>query len=157
MNDVFGTQIVFGLLFARQDSEEVFVSQERVSSFSEKGADLWGSPGNFRGSLENFRGSLGNFRGTFGLLLSSTVRELLGKSPGNLRVSSGNFRGSPGTSQKILCPQDTQARPCFTPHPQSCVYQAEPQFDDQFESEARWLRHLHFHRRKGLLEDACPS
>ena len=28
-----------------QLSEKVFVSQERVSGFPEKGADLWGSPG----------------------------------------------------------------------------------------------------------------
>ena len=66
-----------------------------------KGADLWGSPGNLRGSSWNFRGSLGNFRGTPGLLLSSTVRELPGKSPKNFRGSWGNFRGSPGTSQKL--------------------------------------------------------
>ena len=64
-------------------------------------ADLWGSPGNFRGSPGNFRGSLGNFQGTPGLLLSSTVRELPGKSPKNFRGSLGNFRGSPGTSQKL--------------------------------------------------------
>ena len=68
------------------ESEKVFVSQERVSGFPEKGADL-------RGSLGNFRGSLGNFRGASGLLLSSTVRELPGKS-------LKNFRGSPGTFQK---------------------------------------------------------
>ena len=65
------------------------MSQERVSGFPEKGADL-------RGSLGNFRGSLGNFRGTSGLLLSSTVRELPGKSPKNFRGSSGNFWGSLG-------------------------------------------------------------
>ena len=65
-----------------------------MSGFPEKGADLRGSPGNFRGSL-------GNFRGTPGLLLSSTVRELPGKSPKNFRGSLGNFRGSPGTSQKL--------------------------------------------------------
>ena len=63
------------------------MSQERVSGFPEKGADLRGSPGNFRGSLGSFRGSLGNFRGTSGLLLSSTVRELPGKSPKNFRSS----------------------------------------------------------------------
>ena len=54
-------------------------------------ADFRGSPGNFRGSPGNFRGSLGNFRGTPGLLLSSTVRELPGKSPTNFRGSLGNF------------------------------------------------------------------
>ena len=43
-------------------SEKVFVTQERVSGFPEKQADLRGSLGNFRG----------NFRGTSGLLLSST-------------------------------------------------------------------------------------
>ena len=68
-------------------SERVFESQERVSGFPEKGADL--------------RGSLGNFRGTSGMLFSSTVKELPGKSPKSFRGSSGNFRGSPGTSQKL--------------------------------------------------------
>ena len=82
-------------------SEEVFASQERVSGFPEKGADLRGSPGNLRGSSGNFRGSLGNFRGTPGVLLSYTVREPPGKSPKNFRGSLGNFRGSPGTSQKL--------------------------------------------------------
>ena len=77
------------------------MSQTSVSGFSENGADFRGSLGNLRGSLGNFRGSLGNFRGTPGLQLSSTVRELPGKSPKNLRGSSGNFRGSPGTSQKL--------------------------------------------------------
>ena len=47
------------------------------------------------GSLGNFRGSLGNFRGTSGLLSSSTVRELPGKSPKNFRGirmgKSGDF------------------------------------------------------------------
>ena len=32
----------------RHFSEKVFVSQERVSGFAEKGADLRGSPANFR-------------------------------------------------------------------------------------------------------------
>ena len=72
-----------------------------MSGFPEKGADLRGSPGTSGGSLGNFRGSLGNFRGTSGLLFSSTVRELPGKSPKNFRGSSGNFRGGPGTSQKL--------------------------------------------------------
>ena len=54
---------------------------------------MTGKSGNFRGSLGNFRGGLGNFRGTSGLLLTSTVRELPGKSPkkfrGSRRKSSG--------------------------------------------------------------------
>ena len=73
------------------------MSQERVSGFPEKGADLRGSPGNFQRSPGNFRGSLGNFWGTSGLLLLSTVRELPGKSPKNFRGSSGNFRGLSST------------------------------------------------------------
>ena len=60
-----------------------------------------GKSGNFRGSPGNFRWSLGNFRGTPGLLLSSTVRELPGKSPKNFRGSLGNFRGSVGPFQKL--------------------------------------------------------
>ena len=72
------------------------MSQERVSGFPEKVVDLRGLPGNFRGSPGNFQGILGNFRGSPGLLLSSTVRELLGKSPKNFRGSFGNFWGSSG-------------------------------------------------------------
>ena len=60
------------------------MSQERVSAFPEKGADLQGSVGNFWGSL-------GNFWGTSGLLLSSTARELPGKS----RKTSGELPGKP--------------------------------------------------------------
>ena len=72
-------------------SENVFVSQERVSGFPEKGADL-------RGSLGNLQGSLGNFRGTSGSLLSSTVRELpakAGKTSGEVRGTSGECRDFP--------------------------------------------------------------
>ena len=56
------------------------MSQERVSGFTEKGAE---PPGNLR------------------LLIGSTVRELPGKLPKNFRGSSGNFRGSPGISEKL--------------------------------------------------------
>ena len=45
----------------------------------------------------NFRGSLGNFRGTSGLLLSSTVRELPGKSP----KTSGEVRGTSGLAKFV--------------------------------------------------------
>ena len=69
------------------------MSQERVSGFPE-------SQGltrkNFQGSLGSLRRSLGNFWGTSGLLLSnlsSTVRELPGKSPGNFRGNSGEVQG----------------------------------------------------------------
>ena len=71
---------------------ESFCESGEVSGFPEKRADLRGSPGNFRGSPGNFRGGLGHFRGTSGLLLSSTVRELPGKSLKNFRGSLGKFR-----------------------------------------------------------------
>ena len=80
---------------------ESFCESEEGVRLPRETADLRGSPGNFPGSPGNFRGSLGNFRGTSGLLFSSTVRELPGKSPKNFRGSSGNFRGSPGTFQKL--------------------------------------------------------
>ena len=57
--------------------------QERASGFPEKWADLRAGLVNFQGSPGSFWRSLGSFRGTSGLLLSSTVRELPGKSPGN--------------------------------------------------------------------------
>ena len=88
-------------------SEKVLVSQERVSGFPEKGDDLRGSPGTSGEVWGHFRGSLGNFRGTSGLLSSSTVRELPGKSPktsGEVRGTSGEVRGLP------------EARGCLTPY-----------------------------------------
>ena len=39
--------------------EKGFVSQARVSGFPEKGADLQGSPGNFRGTSGEVRGTSG--------------------------------------------------------------------------------------------------
>ena len=59
------------------------MSQERVSGFPEKGADLRGSPGT--SGLGNFLGSLGNFRGNFGkavkLHSERTSREVAEKLP----------------------------------------------------------------------------
>ena len=72
------------------------MSQESVSGFPEQGDDLRGSLGNFSGSSGNSLESLRNFRRTSGLLLSSTVRELQGKSPKNFRGSSGELPGKPG-------------------------------------------------------------
>ena len=96
--------------------KKVLVSQERVSGFPEKGADLRGSPG----TSGEVRGTSGNFRGTSGLLLSSTVRELPGKSSKNFRGSSGNFRGSSGTSQKLGEPDSLPATR------QICLQQVSP-------------------------------
>ena len=56
-----------------------------MSGFPEKGADLLGSPGNFRGSP----GKSGKLPGISGLLLSSTVKEL----PGSRQGTSGEVRG----------------------------------------------------------------
>ena len=93
--------------------ESFYESREGVR-LPKTGADLRGSPGSFRGSPGNFRGSLGNFRGTSGLLFSSTVRELPGKSPktsgeggtsGEVRGlsrSSGEPDSFPATRQ--ICP-----------------------------------------------------
>ena len=83
-----------------QISESFCESGEGVRLPRERG---WppGKSRNFRGSLGNFRGSLGNFRGTSGLLLSSTVRELPGKSPktsGEVREPPGGVQGLPRSS-----------------------------------------------------------
>ena len=77
---------------------ESFCESEEGVRLPRERADLRGSPGNLRGSPGNFRGSLGNFRGTPGLLFSSTVRELPGKSPktsGEILGTSGEVRGLP--------------------------------------------------------------
>ena len=82
-------------------SEKVFVSQERASGFPEKGADLRGSPGTSGEVWGTSWRSLGNFWGTSGLLLSSAVRELPGKSPktsGEVWGTSGEVRGLPRSS-----------------------------------------------------------
>ena len=75
-------------------SENVFCESGGVSGFPEKGADLQGSPGNLRRSSGNFRVKFGKFQGTLTLLLSSTVRELSGKSPGNFQGLSGMIRAN---------------------------------------------------------------
>ena len=82
------------------NSEKVFVSQERVSGFPEKGADLRGSPG----TCGQVRGTSGEVCGNFQNLWIAvkfhserTSGEVAEKLPG----SSGNFRGSSGTSQKL--------------------------------------------------------
>ena len=57
--------------------------------------------GELPGKSGELPGKSGKLPGNLWLLLSSTVRELPGKSPKNFRGSSGNFRGSPGTFQKL--------------------------------------------------------
>ena len=82
------------------------MSQERVSGFPEKGLTSGEVP-ELPGKFGELRGSLGNFRGTSGLLLSSTVTELPGKSPktsGEVWGTSGDFpeaRGSLTPHQRL--------------------------------------------------------
>ena len=78
-----------------------FLRVRRGCQASQRKADLRGSPGNFRGSPGNFRGSLGNFRGTPGLLLSSTARELPGKSPKNLEKNNFERSSQRGGRQRV--------------------------------------------------------
>ena len=77
-----------------QVSEKVFVSQERVSGFPKKGADLRGSPGT-SGEVWGTSGEVWETSGGFHSERTS------GEVAENFRGSSGNFRGSPGTSQKL--------------------------------------------------------
>ena len=81
-------------------SEKVSVSQERVSGFPEKGADLRGSPGT-SGEVSGTSGEVSETSGE--PLVSGRFHSegIPGKLPKNFRGSSGNFRGSPGTSQKL--------------------------------------------------------
>ena len=67
-------------------SEKVFVSQERVSGFPEKGADL--------GSFPNFPGSLGELPGNLWIAVKFHSERTSGEVTEKLR-------GSPGTSQKL--------------------------------------------------------
>ena len=95
-HDTFAEASGSGSLEHSQHFRESFCESEEGVRLPRETADLRGSPGNFRGSPGNFRGSLGNFRGTSGLLFSSTVRGLPGKSPktsGEVRETSGEVRG----------------------------------------------------------------
>ena len=80
------------------------MSQERVSSLPEKGADLQGGAGNFRGSVGNFRESLGNYWGTSGLPLKPTAREhFRGSCSGTFGGQANGVFGKP-----CLCPAKTR-------------------------------------------------
>ena len=68
-------------------SNKVFVSQERVSGFPDRGADLWGT------SREPLDCSYDSY--------VPQCERLPGKSPENFWGSSGNFWGSPGNFQKL--------------------------------------------------------
>ena len=74
----------------------LFVSHQRVSGFPEKGSDPRGTSGEVQGTCGEV---WENFRGTSGLLLKSTVREVLGKSPRNFWGSSGKLWEAEGLSR----------------------------------------------------------
>ena len=69
------------------------MSQERVSGFPGKGADLRGSPGKLPGKPGELPGKFGELPGNPWIALKSTVREVPGKSPKNFRGSSGKKLG----------------------------------------------------------------
>ena len=81
-------------------SEKVFVSQERVSGFPEKGADLRGSPGT-SGEVWGLPGKFGELPGNLWIAVKFHSERTSGEVAENFRGSSGKFRGSPGTSQKL--------------------------------------------------------
>ena len=101
--------------------EELLASNQRVSGFSEKGADLFGGPGNFRGS---FQGSLWNFRGTSGLPWNPQWKKFSGshrRSGAKFWEAQGAFRRS---GEVWLSPSDRPklSRAClrgelWVPHP----------------------------------------
>ena len=83
------------------ESQGKFLRVRRGCQASQRRADLRGKSAKLPGKSGELPGKSGKLPGTPGLLLSSTARELPGKSPKNFRGSLGNFRGSPGTSQKL--------------------------------------------------------
>ena len=73
------------------------MSQERVSGFPEKGADL-GKVRELPGKFGELPEKFGKFPGNLWIAVKFHSERT---SPKNFRGSSGNFRGSPGTSQKL--------------------------------------------------------
>ena len=82
-------------------SEKVFVSQERVSGFPEKGAYLRGSPGTSGRKSGELPGKFVKLPGKLWIAVKLHSERTSGEVAKNFRGSSGNFRGSPGTSQKL--------------------------------------------------------
>ena len=90
METQFGTNFLENLRSATCQSGKVFASQERVSSFPEKGL----TSGEVRETSRQVRGTSGEVWETSGEPLDSCkvpVRELPGKSLKNFRGSLGNF------------------------------------------------------------------
>ena len=75
-------------------SEKVFVSQERVSGFPEKGADVRGSPGT-SGEVWGTSGKFGKLPGILRIAVKFHSDRTSGEVAENFRANSPNFRGSP--------------------------------------------------------------
>ena len=76
------------------------MSQERVSGFPEKGADLRGSPGT-SGEVWGTTRQGWESSGNLWIAVKFHSERTSGEVAENFWGSSGNFRGSPGTSQKL--------------------------------------------------------
>ena len=76
-------------------SEKFLVSQERVSGFPEKGADLRGSPGT-SGKFGELPGKFGKLPGNLWIAVKFHSERTSGGSRGKLSGRSGNFQGSLG-------------------------------------------------------------
>ena len=73
------------------------MSQERVSAFPEKRADLRGSPGT-SGEVSQTSGKFGKLPGNLRIAVKFHSERTSGEVAENFRGSSGNFRGSPRSS-----------------------------------------------------------
>ena len=80
---------------------ESFVSQERVSGFPEKGADLRGSCRNTSGKFGELR-EVGKLSGNLWIAVKFHSERTSGEVAETLPGSSGNFRGCLGTFQKLV-------------------------------------------------------
>ena len=76
------------------------MSQERVSGFPEKGADLREVP-ELPGKFGELPGKFGKLPGNLRIAAKFHSERTSGEVAENFRGSSGNFWGSPGTSQKL--------------------------------------------------------
>ena len=81
-------------------SEKVFVSQERVSGFPEKGLTSGEVP-ELPGKFGELPGKFGKLPGNLRIAVKFHSERTSGEVAENFRGSSGKFRGSPGTAQKL--------------------------------------------------------
>ena len=86
--------------YSEPKSEKVFVSQERVSGFPEKGLTSGEVP-ELPGKSGELPGKFGKLPGNLRIAVKFHSERTSGEVAKNFRGSSGNLRGSPGTSQKL--------------------------------------------------------